>query len=171
MIRAELLSYEHIESVYQFERDNRIFFERTLPSRGDDYYVKENFIKNFHSICDEQNKKNLYMHVICNEFGEVLGRVNLFPVENALYERSFELGYRMGEKEQGKGYASTAVRDVLTRAFYTYDIDYVMAATSPANMASQIVLLRNGLKYVKRVKDDIEINGQYEDSVIFERMR
>lgn len=42
-IVIEKLKVTDIESLYEFEIENRIFFEEMVPSRGDDYYIPEVF--------------------------------------------------------------------------------------------------------------------------------
>jgi len=85
--------------------------------------------------------------------------------------REFELGYRIGENHQGKGYASEAVRNLTKLAFDSYGIDYIQALTSPNNIASQIILIKNGFAFIKRIPNDVEVNGAFEDSIVFERVR
>lgn len=165
-ISLELISRENAAEIYDFEIENRDFFERALPSRGDDYYNIDHFNETIGLIMEDQQAGTLYMHVIRNEEGEMVGRINLFPLENEA-RRTFELGYRIGERHLMKGYGKKAVKMLLDKAFGEYGIEVIEAASSPNNIGSQIILLRNGFEFVRRIKDDIEVKGQLEDSVIF----
>lgn len=171
MITIETVSHQNANEIYKFEIENRAFFESTLPSRGDDYYVTSNFESIIDSICEDQKAEHLYMNIIRNESNEMVGRINLFPIQIEPYNRAFELGYRIGEAHQGKGYASEAVRQLITLAFDTYGIDCIQALTSPNNIASQIILIKNGFAFIKRIPNDVEVNGVFEDSIVFERVR
>lgn len=122
-------------------------------------------------ICEEQRKDSLYMNIIKNELNEIVGRINLFPIKHEKYNRAFELGYRISEKHQGKGYATESVNKLINIAFNEYAIECIQALTSPKNVASQIVLTKNGFSYVTRLKNDVEVNGIFEDSVVFEKIQ
>src|SRR3990167_3876743 len=143
MITIEPVTKQNANEIYKFEIENRAFFESTLPSRGDDYYAASNFESIIDSICEDQKSENLYMNIIRNESNEMVGRINLFPIQMEPYNRAFELGYRIGEAHQGKGYGSEAVKQLVKLAFDTYGIDYIQALTSPDNIASQIILIKN----------------------------
>lgn len=168
-LSLELISRENASEIYAFEIENRVFFEKTLPGRGDDYYNIDHFNETIGLIMEDQQAGSLFMHVIRNEQGEMVGRINLFPLENE-QQRTFELGYRIGEKHLMRGYGKAAVRMLLEKAFGEYGIEVLEAASSPGNIGSQIILLRNGFEFVRRLKDDIEVNGRFEDSVIFTKV-
>lgn len=55
-IIIEKLKVTDIESLYEFEIENRIFFEEMVSSRGDDYYIPEVFKIRNESLLDEQVK-------------------------------------------------------------------------------------------------------------------
>jgi len=44
-ISLENLSFQDAEELYSFELKNRYYFEESVPSRGDDYYSYDFFIK------------------------------------------------------------------------------------------------------------------------------
>jgi [ribosomal protein S5]-alanine N-acetyltransferase len=43
-IYLDILSAEDAESLFRFETENRTFFERMVPSRGDAYYQYDHFL-------------------------------------------------------------------------------------------------------------------------------
>jgi len=55
-IIIEKLKVTDIENLYEFEIENRTFFEEMVPSRGDDYYIPEVFKVRNESLLDEQVK-------------------------------------------------------------------------------------------------------------------
>lgn len=170
MIKIQPVSKENASLIYDFEVANRSFFEKSLPSRGDQYYELDHFMATIDLICEDQANELLYMNIILDKNGALVGRVNLFPVEILPYKRSFELGYRIGEAFEGKGYATLAAALLIEKAIKEYDIDILQAATSPDNIKSQKVLTKNGFEYVTRIENDIEMNGYFEDSLIFTRI-
>lgn len=165
----ELVSKNNENDIYNFEKENRKYFEDTLPSRGDEYYKLEVFQEIIKEIVEEQERDECYMYVIKNELGKMVGRVNFFSIRTDDIKKA-ELGYRIGKNEGGKGYATEAVRIALEKGFRTHKIEKVEAGTSPDNIASQRVLEKNGFVLIKIIEKDVEVNGKWIDSLMFEKM-
>ena len=66
----------------------------------------------------EKENHDVYMHLIRDSQGMMVGRINLSVLESD--RKTAELGYRIGEKYTNLGYASEAVKLVLDKAFHTY---------------------------------------------------
>ncbi|WP_019849182.1 GNAT family N-acetyltransferase [Desulfitobacterium sp. PCE1] len=168
-ISLELVSEKNAHEIYNFEIENRAYFEETIPSRGDEYYKTEIFHKIIKEIIEEQKHGQCYMHIIRNESGEMVGRVNFFSIRKD-ETRTAELGYRIGKNENGKGYATEAVRMALEKGFKYYKFRKIEAGTSPDNIGSQRVLEKNGFLMTKRIEKDMDVNGEWVDSLIFEKI-
>ncbi|ERJ12195.1 GNAT family N-acetyltransferase [Haloplasma contractile] len=166
-VKIELLSTKHIDELLTFEKENRLFFESSIPGRKESYYSKENLVHIVKEIEEEQDAGLCYMYLIRNKKGELVGRVNLFSIVRGIFEKA-ELGFRIAEKHNGKGYATQAVKLVLNEAFNNYNLHRVEAGTSPNNIGSQIVLIKNGFEFIGRAHDVIKVNGKWEDGVLFE---
>ena len=50
MISLELMSEENSIDVYSFEKENREYFERSLPPRPAHYFDSESFKRNYKGI-------------------------------------------------------------------------------------------------------------------------
>jgi RimJ/RimL family protein N-acetyltransferase len=72
-----------------------------------------------------------------------LGWCGLFPLEDA---GLIEIGYRYVQSAWGQGIATEAGRVVLDHGFRALGFDPIVAVTHPANLASQRVLEKIGLK-------------------------
>ena len=72
-----------------------------------------------------------------------LGWCGLFPLEGA---GPIEIGYRYVRSAWGQGVATEAGRAVLDHGFRRLGFDRIVAVTHPANLASQHVLEKLGLK-------------------------
>ncbi len=166
-VSIELLSKENSQDVYFFEQENRVYFEKTLPARPAGYYDLESFNHIINELISEQNENKRYMYIIRNSDNIMVGRVNLFIIENEL--NTAELGYRIAGKENGKGYATMAVALVLEKAFNLYGLNKVIAGTAKENKASQKVLSKNGFYFKKEIKKDICLNDKWVDTLVFER--
>lgn len=55
-IVIENLKVTDVESLYECEIENRIFFEKMIPYRVEDYYIPEVFKVRNESLLDEQVK-------------------------------------------------------------------------------------------------------------------
>lgn len=168
-ISIKLIDSSCMEKLFEFELLNREFFEKTCPSRGDNYYEIENFKSILEELIIEQNNGLVYMYLIYNNFNEIVGRVNLFDIQKGTFNKA-ELGYRIGEFHKGKGYATNAVNLILKEASSRYSIHKVVAGTSTKNIASQNILIKNGFELVSKQEDYILLNGEWHDNIIFEKV-
>jgi ribosomal-protein-alanine N-acetyltransferase len=168
-IIIKLLEESDAQELFEFELKNRAFFERVGFPRGDNYYELNNFNTITKELVEEQKKGLVYMYLIKNHSGAILGRINLLSIVRGIFNKA-ELGYRMGEEHQGKGYATRAVKLVLDEAFNKHKLHRIEAGTSPNNIGSQIVLIKNGFQFTGRNSKYIYKNGEWCDSIFFERV-
>jgi ribosomal-protein-alanine N-acetyltransferase len=139
MTKLERLRADHATALLAFERENREFFALSIPDRGDAYFSE--FEARHRALLAEQDTGACHFHVVVDERGDLLGRVNLVDVQDG----NAELGYRIGEHATGRGVATAA-----------YGLRSLVARTTTDNPASQRVLSRNGFTVV----GDITINGR-----------
>ncbi|WP_030542323.1 GNAT family N-acetyltransferase, partial [Streptomyces albus] len=137
--QLQLLRPEHARALLEFERENRAFFAASIPDRGDDYFA--HFDARLRALLEEQAAGVCFFHVLVDEDGEVLGRVNLV---DAAADGSAELGYRIAERATGRGLATAAVREICARAATEYGLTRLHAATTLDNAGSRAVLARTG---------------------------
>lgn len=93
----EPLRADHADALLAFERENRAYFARTVPDRGDAYFTPEGFAARHRALLAEQHAGVCRFHVVLAERGDVVGRVNLVD----LADGGAELGYRVGERAAG----------------------------------------------------------------------
>lgn len=151
----------------RFETENRAYFERSIAGFGDDYYRLETLKQVIAERTEDWSSGKAYYYLIRDAAGELVGRVSLFGVRRGPAQRA-EIGYRVAERHGGKGYATAAVGQVVKDAFEVYGLHRLEAATSPKNVASQIVLLKNGFEFWGRARRSYRLNGVWEDTVMFE---
>ena len=169
MISLELLSKENSLDVYFFEKENREYFERNLPPRPANYFDLEGFKEITRELLREQENHDVYMHLIRDSQGVMVGRINLSVLENN--RKTAELGYRIGENVSNLGYASEAVKLVLEKAFTTYGFNRIIAGTAAGNLASQRVLLKNGFTFSRVIENDLQIHNEWIHAAVFEITR
>lgn len=165
----KILEESDTQDLFKFELENRRFFEKVGFARDDSYYELKNFKAIVRDLTEEQEKGMAYMYLIKSSSDDIVGRVNLISIVRGNLNKA-ELGYRIGEKHQGKGYATTAVKLVLNEAKIKYKLHRIEAGTSPDNIGSQIVLIKNGFQFTGRYNKYIYNNEKWNDSINFEKI-
>lgn len=168
-ITIEPVSKANAAELLAFETQNKAYFEALVGPRAPGYFEPEQFYQQIDEIALEFQQGLRFMYVIRNEIQELVGRVNLFSVVWGPFQKA-EIGYRVGCEHQGKGYATGAVALALKEAFEVRGLHRIEAGTAPNNIGSQIVLIKNGFQYVGKSREVIQINGKWEDSLLFERL-
>ena len=166
MISLELLSEENSLDIYFFEKENREYFEQNLPPRPANYFDLEGFKEITRELLREQENHDVYMHLIRDAQGVMVGRINLSVLGKD--RKTAELGYRIGENVTNLGYASEAVKLVLEKAFTTYGFNRIIAGTATDNLASQRVLLKNGFTFSRVIENDLQIHNEWVHTAVFE---
>ncbi|MFJ8534360.1 GNAT family N-acetyltransferase [Streptomyces sp. NPDC093591] len=145
MLTLERLRADHADAVLAFERENRAYFARSVPDRGDAYFTPAGFAARHEALLAEQDAGICHFHVVLDADGHLVGRVNLVDVEDG----SAELGYRVGELAAGKGVATAAVAQLCRVAGTAYGLASLVAVTHLDNLASRAVLERNSFTVVE----------------------
>ncbi|GAE26422.1 hypothetical protein JCM9140_2479 [Halalkalibacter wakoensis JCM 9140] len=165
-IKLESLTIEHAKPLWQFERENRSFFETMVPSRGDDYYIYNKFIQFLQELLKEQERGEGQYYLIVNSQNTILGRINLFNVlENPSF--SAEIGYRIGEPYLFKGIASRSIEMVMKHLNKKYKKMEVIAKTTSHNYGSQKILEKNGFRLTEIEKDGATLNLELYDFLYY----
>lgn len=150
-----LLTAADAPEVLQFERENRDFFARWVPDRGEDYF--EQFSARHQALVEENRAGTALLHLVRNAGGVVVGRVNLVDVAQGAYA---ELGYRIAEHAMGRGVATRAVAYAVDQARLRGSAG-VRAMTTEHNTASQRVLERTTFQRITEgVPAEVELAGQ-----------
>ncbi|MEU1039652.1 GNAT family N-acetyltransferase [Streptomyces sp. NPDC005551] len=150
MTKLERLRADHAPALLAFEQENRAYFARSVPDRGDGYFAE--FTDRHRALLAEQDAGTCHFHLVVDDRGTLLGRVNLVDVENG----SAELGYRIAQHATGRGVARAAVTEVCRLAATRYRLITLTACTTQDNPASRAVLTRNGFTGV----EDITLDGR-----------
>jgi [ribosomal protein S5]-alanine N-acetyltransferase len=150
MPELQPLHRDHAAALLAFERENRAYFAASVPDRGDDYFT--DFHARLDGLLAEQAAGLIFMHVLVDRDGAVLGRVNLVEVAGG----SAELGYRIAEKAAGRGLATAAVVRVCEWAVTRYGLTSLRADATLDNPASLAVLARTGFRPV----GEVVLNGR-----------
>ena len=138
MAELELLRADHKAAVLDFELANRAYFATAISDRGDEYF--DQFTERHNTLLAEQGAGTCAAYVLVAEDGSVLGRFNLYDIENG----TAVLGYRVAERVAGRGVATEAVRELCRLSGSRHGLRVLRAATTHANAASRKVLTKAG---------------------------
>jgi len=121
-----------------FELANRAYFATFVSDRGNDFY--DHFTEQYNATLAEQEASTCIFHVLVGEDGTVLGRFNLYDLEDG----TAVLGYRVAQHVAGRGVATATVQELCRLAAGQYGLRTLKAATTHDNVASQKVLTKAG---------------------------
>jgi ribosomal-protein-alanine N-acetyltransferase len=138
MPKLKQLHAGHASEVLAFELANRTYFAASVSDRGDDYF--DQFTNRFNALLAEQEAGICAFYVLVAEDGSVLGRFNLYDLE----DRTAELGYRVAQHATRRGVATAAVQELCRLAATRHGLRTLRAGTSFENAASQKVLTKAG---------------------------
>ncbi|WP_058765055.1 GNAT family N-acetyltransferase [Exiguobacterium chiriqhucha] len=136
-VNVKALRLQDEALLYAFECANRIHFERSVPSRGDAYYEPESFHQALQQLLSEQADGDGCYYLMWYD-DTIVGRLNVHHTD----ADTGEVGYRVGAEHGGRGYATAALRQLLT--FELPGVKRLRAETTSDNVASQRVLVRAG---------------------------
>ncbi|XKE94543.1 GNAT family N-acetyltransferase [Metaplanococcus flavidus] len=154
-ISLGLLQENDAEELFEFEKVNRIFFEKMVPGRGDDYYQWSTFLRRHRELLEEQERGGCRFYLIKDPDGNIAGRINLVDIDAAA--GTVEVGFRLGENYGGKGLGSKALTLLLSTET---DLRQIHAKTTTVNKSSQRVLEKNGFIHMGISGDEFEMNGE-----------
>ncbi|WP_281975353.1 GNAT family N-acetyltransferase [Halobacillus litoralis] len=156
-ITIDKIKIDDAQDLFDFESENRAFFERMVPSRGEDYYNFETFMIRHERLLDEQIQDSSYFYLIRGRNGEILGRMNVVDIDRS--QNLAHIGYRVGEKHIGQGVAHHALQTTLER-LSKEGFTELFAKTTNHNIASQKVLEKNGFKKVEVSEEEFVMNEE-----------
>jgi ribosomal-protein-alanine N-acetyltransferase len=125
-------------AVLAFELANRAYFAASVSDRGDGFF--EQFTDRYGALLAEQEAGVCAFYVLLAEDGSVLGRFNLYALEDG----TAEVGYRVAQHVAGRGVATATVRELCRLAAARHGLRTLRAAVASGNSASRMVLAKAG---------------------------
>jgi ribosomal-protein-alanine N-acetyltransferase len=100
--------------------------------------------------------------------GRIAGTVS---ISNIVHDplQSATLGYWVAKPVNGRGLATSAVREVVDIAFEELGLHRLEAATLVDNAPSQRVLEKNGFERIGLARSYLQIAGEWRDHLLFQR--
>jgi len=98
--------------------------------------------------------------------GKVVGNIGVVRF-NDVHRKNLEIGYFIGEKYWGQGYATTGVKLMLDYAWQHFDVVRIFAGIYDFNKSSMRVLEKNGFMLEAIHKKSLFKNQKYLDEYIY----
>lgn len=155
MISIHLLQEKDAKELFEFEVQNRQFFEKMVPGRGEDYFVWETFMERHRELLNEQENGLSTFYLIRDANKAIAGRINLVDIDSG--NSVADIGFRVGEAHVGKGVGHVALGLLLDLPL---KVGQIRAKTTTVNMASQKLLEKNGFIQIEVSDEEFEMNAQ-----------
>jgi len=115
---------------------------------------------------EEGTDYSFFIFLVSGQTETLVGGITLSNVRRRAAQ-FVNLGYWMGQQFDGQGLMSEAVGVSLPFVFETLDLHRIHAAFLPCNAASRRVLEKNGFAEEGFAEKYLQINGRWEDHVLF----
>ncbi|HEX7909176.1 MAG TPA: GNAT family protein [Paraburkholderia sp.] len=166
MLEINTPTLEDSEALLEFELENRAYFEGWINAREDSYYNLSSVRHAIEMAQGDASTDKAYQF-LAKRNGVIVGRVNLTGVTRPYFNKA-SLGYRIGERFGGNGYATQAVELLLEKARTDLDLWRIEAMVRPENQGSARVLLRNGFAKYGTARRSMKLRGAWYDLDHFE---
>lgn len=153
--------------IFEFERENAEFFRKINFERNPLYYQYNRFTEIIREDLQNQKRDKIYMYLIENDEGEIIGRVNLNHVDRK--GRNYaRLEVLFGENGFGKGLGTEAISQMIEICKNELRLSRLEATSEATNIAWQIALLKSGFSFAGRYTACVRKGSNFIDEVLFE---
>lgn len=164
VLTVKPIAQEHAESLFLEVCASHKSLSYWLAWCKDDYSLPDAAAWIEHSV-NARREGTEYSFGVFTQSGELIGCVGL--TNCCLAEGTAELGYWIGERFRGRGYAQSAARHALSFGFKQARLASVDVAILPANHASIRVVERLGAGLAGRAPNRISFQGRMCDALIY----
>ncbi|MDN2712183.1 GNAT family protein [Janthinobacterium sp. SUN118] len=158
-----------LAGLLDFELENRAYFESWVTARAPGYYSQEAVAAAIEQAQHERQQDRAHQYLAKLD-GQIVGRVNLTGVTRPYFNKA-QLGYRIGERLGGRGYATRIVALLLEEAFGELELWRLEATARPQNLGSIAVMRRNGFHQYGKSEQAMFFQNAWSDLLYFERRK
>ncbi|NBI30851.1 GNAT family N-acetyltransferase [Chengkuizengella marina] len=165
-IFIQLLETSHTEDLLNLELNNKSFFQLYTPLRKEKFYTLEGQLERIKtSILFAKEDAGYSFGIFLIESRELIGNISLSEVVRSDLQSCW-LGYYLDKHQNGKGYMTEAVNLAVDYAFKELNLHRIEAGVMPDNKGSIKVLEKAGFHKEGIAKENVRINGKWEDHQI-----
>ncbi len=159
------LQLEDLGELVEFETINRSWFERHIDPRPAQFYSMVGVRAHINALLDAYTKGTFHASVLVNDSGVIVGRANLKDIQQEL--GIAEIGYRIGQRSVGQGYATLALAALIALARQQWQLRQLIAYVTENNLASARVLQKQGFVRTERVPNIAVVAGVSVDGYLY----
>jgi ribosomal-protein-alanine N-acetyltransferase len=152
----EKLSDKHVDLLFQFELENREWFESVITPR-EDYFYTNSGVKMHIFDCVINMKLGTHYSGVLVRNNKIVARGNLKDI--SVEDNNASVGYRVAEDSTGKGYASYCLAELIKIARNFYSLNALEALVLDNNPASKTVLQKFGFNAEFHQANFMVLNG------------
>ncbi|MCW2917907.1 MAG: GCN5-related N-acetyltransferase [Actinomycetia bacterium] len=167
MSATRLVTLDDAPMLAELLRLNRDFLAPWEPVRGEDYFTVDGQLVVIRDALERHGHGSTLPHVILDDSGRIIGRITLNGIERGFFQ-SCSLGYWVSAADNGRGFATAAVREIVRVAFEELGLHRVQAETLLHNVRSQRVLERNGFVRFGVAPAYLNIGGRWQDHAMYQ---
>ena len=138
-MRFERLNVHHSESLLAFETENDQFFSRVIAPRDRQFLTSAGIKAHISQCVAEHRERRSVFYVLVDE-NRIVARANM---RNITAQRDAEIGYRVAEREIGRGIATRCVNHLVDKGRQK-GLSTLVAYVMDNNPASERVLVKSG---------------------------
>ncbi len=114
---------------------------------------------------NERPRMNYSLAVVTREGNRLIGGCGIY--ESNVKNREGWIGYCLNHQLWGQGYATEAALALVDFGFTHLNFHRIFATCDPANTASAHVMEKIGMRYEGHLKENIQHNGEWLDSLLY----
>jgi ribosomal-protein-serine acetyltransferase len=166
-IRLELLADVHVQPVYELAAANRNYLREWLT--WVDLMQSADFIQSYitGSIARNEEGSEYAFVIIDNE--EVVGRIGVYKIDRQ--NKICEIGYWVGEQQQGKGIVIRSCKGLIDFCFTTLQLNRIEIQCGTENLKSQTIPERLHFKKEGVRRQGGLVNGQFIDLCLYSLLK
>lgn len=161
MIKVRLIKEQDAAELLSLELRNKEFFQLYTSERNEYFYTLDGQQERIDRAIASAAQDTGYYFVILLD-GDIIGIIMLSEVVRYNLQSSW-IGYFLDKEQNGKGYMTEAVRQVVGFAFDELNFHRLEAGVMPHNIGSIKVLLKAGFHKEGIAKQNVKINGKWQD--------
>lgn len=154
-------------AVAGLRRENQDYLTPWEPAGREESFTEEGVATTIATAIENAEAGMARSHVIVDRADRIVGMVNLNSIIRGAFQ-SCSLGYWVSRSEAGRGVATESVRQVKSVAFDELGLHRIQGETLVHNLASQIVLERNGFEHYGTAPSYLKIAGRWQDHVLYQ---
>jgi len=166
MASTRLITLDDAPALTALLQQNRAFMADWDPIRPEDYFTLEGQRGAIEEALGRYAEGVGVSHVILDD-RRIVGRVTLSNIVRGAFQ-SCNVGYWVSRADNGRGFATAAVGDIMRLTFNELRLHRIEAGTLLDNVASQRVLERNGFVRFGVAPGYLKIAGIWQDHALYQ---